>query len=207
MRGANQWDPVHTSGPWGPHTLVFCRRARTLVAARLLREDELREMRYKEEMRRLAEFHAANPVLKKPDAVACVTKLQAWARYGRRAGEARVGLGPATGISLGGHPEKPPGLLILRRAIWVTRGIVPFCTCGSLMVQWTYAFGAHLGPNHALWCLPSYFLHPKLRKIDAVLITLKLITLTLWRLRRVVSAPTGCRCTSAESVVLDGSGH
>jgi hypothetical protein len=65
---------------WAKRRIEIYRRARTLVAARLLREDELREMRYKEEMRRLAEFHAANPVLKKPDAVACVTKLQAWAR-------------------------------------------------------------------------------------------------------------------------------
>ena len=43
-------------------------------------------------------------------------------------------------------------------------------TCGSLMAKWTYAFRAHLGLSHALWCLPSHFLHPKLRKIDAVLI-------------------------------------
>ena len=33
-----------------------------------------------------------------------------------------------------------------------------------------YAFGAHLVLRHASQCLPSYFLHPKLKKIDAVLI-------------------------------------
>ena len=58
-----------------------------------------------------------------------------------------------------------------------TGEIAPFCTCGSLMAKRTYAFGAHLGLSHEVWCLPSYFLHPKLRKIDAVLITLKLIAL------------------------------
>ena len=76
-------------------------------------------------------------------------------------------------------------MLILRCPMGSYRGtgeIVAFCTCGSLVAKWTYAFGACL----ALWCLPSYFLHPKLRKFDAVPITLKLITLTL---QRSVSAP------------------
>ena len=58
-----------------------------------------------------------------------------------------------------------------------TGEIAPFCTCGSLMAQWTYAFGAHVGLSPASWCLPSNVLHPKLRKVDAVLITLKLIAL------------------------------
>ena len=58
-------------------------------------------------------------------------------------------------------------------------------TSGSLMAQRTYAFGAHLGLSHASQCLPSYFLTPKLSKIDAVLVTLKPTTLPL---RRTVGA-------------------
>ena len=50
-----------------------------------------------------------------------------------------------------------------------------------------YAFGAQ-----SCVVVSFYFLHPKLRKIDAVLITLKLIALTLRRLRHAVSAPSGC---------------
>ena len=49
-----------------------------------------------------------------------------------------------------------------------TGEVVPFCTCGSLMAKWTFAFGAHLGLSHASRCLPFCFLHPKLGKIDAV---------------------------------------
>ena len=67
-----------------------------------------------------------------------------------------------------------------------TGEILPFCPCGSL--------GRHmhlglLGLCHASRCLPSDFLHPKLRKMDAVLITLKLMTRPLRRLRRAVSTP------------------
>ena len=69
-----------------------------------------------------------------------------------------------------------------------TGEIVPFCTCGSLMAKWTYAFGAHLGLSHASCRLPSYFLPPKLGKTDAVLITLNRINLTLRHLRRSCSA-------------------
>ena len=62
------------------------------------------------------------------------------------------------------------------RNLGIYRGtgeIVPFCICSLLMAKWTYAFGAHLGLSHASCCLLSYFFHPKLRKIDVVLITLK----------------------------------
>ena len=77
--------------------------------------------------------------------------------------------------------QPPLGVLILRRAVSVIvveqaklEPLEPFCTCGSLTAKWTYAFGAHLGLSHASWCLPSYFIHAKLRKLDAVLITQKL---------------------------------
>ena len=55
------------------------------------------------------------------------------------------------------------------------------------MAKWTCTFGAQLGLSHASRCLPSYFLHPKLRKIDAVLITRVLITLPLRRLQHTVN--------------------
>ena len=67
-----------------------------------------------------------------------------------------------------------------------TGDIVPFWTCGSLVAQWTYAFGAHLGLSQASRGLPSYFLHPKLRGIDAVLITPQPIPLPLRRMRGAV---------------------
>ena len=45
-------------------------------------------------------------------------------------------------------------------------------------------------------CLPSDFLHPKLRKIDAVLVTRKLITVALRPAVRAPSAPLdSARCT------------
>ena len=68
---------------------------------------------------------------------------------------------------------------------------VPFCTCGSLMAKWKYAFGAHVGLSHASLCLPSYFLHPNMSKMDAVRITLKLSTLPLQHLRRAVKSSGG----------------
>ena len=77
-------------------------------------------------------------------------------------------------------------LVLILRNLGTIAEIAPFCTCGSLMAKWTYAFGAHLGLRHASWCLPSYFLHPKWRKIDVVRILLKLIPLIL---RRACGAP------------------
>ena len=81
------------------------------------------------------------------------------------------------------------GVLILRHLAARTLGnycgigeIVPLCTYSSLMAKWTYAFGAQS-------CIVSSFLLPslKIEEIDAVLITLKLITLAL-ALRRVCGA-------------------
>ena len=67
--------------------------------------------------------------------------------------------------------------------------MAPLCACASLMAKWTCAFGAQLGPSHASRCPPSEFLPPKLRKLDAVLITLKPMPRPLRRLWRPVSAP------------------
>ena len=46
--------------------------------------------------------------------------------------------------------------------------------CGSLRAKWPYAFGAHSGLAQASRCRPSDFLHPELRKLDAVRIALTL---------------------------------
>ena len=90
---------------------------------------------------------------------------------------------------------------------------VPFCTCSSLTDKWTYAFGAHVGLRHASRCIPSHFFHPKLRKIDAVLIIVQPITLPL---RHAVSAPfvsrhfhdsPACHLCAADALDVDAYGE
>ena len=82
-------------------------------------------------------------------------------------------------------------MLILRRlwlSIWVIiveQGILyPYVPAAHSWLSGHMYLGGIWGS--VMHCV--VFLHPKLRKIDAVLITLKLITLTLQRLRRAVSA-------------------
>ena len=72
---------------------------------------------------------------------------------------------------------------------WLDSSLPSIAPKSQSNAKWTSAFGAHLGPSHASWCRPSYFLHTKWRKTAAVLIPLKLITLPLRRLRCAVSAP------------------
>ena len=79
-----------------------------------------------------------------------------------------------------------------------TGKIVPFVNYGF---EWEVVVSTFLSVLSIVPChcaRLTYFLHPKLRKINAVLITLKLTTLTLRRMRRAVSAPIAlpslCQC-------------
>ena len=84
--------------------------------------------------------------------------------------------------------------LILRRDLGNspgTEGIVPFV---NRTFEWgvfiaTFLSVLSIVPRH--YARLIYFLHPKLRKLNVVPITLKLTILTLWRLRCAGTVPGG----------------